>query len=218
MAVKLLIVEDHPDVRRGLEKGLRLAGYTIDVAVDGTEGEYYIRNFEYGGIILDIMLPGKNGMELLEIVRELGDTPVLMLSAKDGVEDRVAGLEQGADDYLVKPFSYDELKARVKALLRRSMGAVTKDLVCGAVRVDSKKKEVYLEDVRVELTSGEYSVLETLMLKKDEVVSRSYLYEQIGEISEDGFSNAIDVMICKIRRKLGKSLIETRRGQGYIIH
>ena len=217
MAVKLLIVEDHPDVRRGLEKGLRLAGYTIDVAVDGTEGEYYIRNFEYGGIILDIMLPGKNGMELLEIVRELGDTPVLMLSAKDGVEDRVAGLEQGADDYLVKPFSYDELKARVKALLRRSMGAVTKDLVCGAVRVDSKKKEVYLEDVRVELTSGEYSVLETLMLKKDEVVSRSYLYEQIGEISEDGFSNAIDVMICKIRRKLGKSLIETRRGQGYII-
>ncbi len=218
MAVKLLIVEDHPDVRRGLEKGLRLAGYAIDVAVDGTEGEYYIRNFEYGGIILDIMLPGKNGMELLEIVRELGDTPVLMLSAKDGVEDRVAGLEQGADDYLVKPFSYDELKARVKALLRRSMGAVTKDLVCGAVRVDSKKKEVYLEDVRVELTSGEYSVLETLMLKKDEVVSRSYLYEQIGEISEDGFSNAIDVMICKIRRKLGKSLIETRRGQGYIIH
>ena len=217
MAVKLLIVEDHPDVRRGLEKGLRLAGYTIDVAVDGAEGEYYIRNFEYGGIILDIMLPGKNGMELLEIVRELGDTPVLMLSAKDGVEDRVAGLEQGADDYLVKPFSYDELKARVKALLRRSMGAVTKDLVCGAVRVDSKKKEVYLEDVRVELTSGEYSVLETLMLKKDEVVSRSYLYEQIGEISEDGFSNAIDVMICKIRRKLGKSLIETRRGQGYII-
>ena len=217
MTVKLLIVEDHQDLVKSLEKGLKLEGYSVDVAHDGLEGEYYIRNWDYDGIVLDLMLPGKNGLELLGIVREKGNTPVLILTAKDGVEDRVKGLDLGADDYLVKPFSYQELKARLRAIVRRSGGNASSVVTHGDLEMNCSNKRVSLAGQPVTLTAREYSVLEIFMQRKGEVVSRSYLYDRLGDSDEDTFSNTVDVMICKLRRKIGKGVIETRRGHGYII-
>lgn len=217
MSVKLLIVEDHPDLARSLARGLKVEGFVVDVAKDGIEGEYYIQNWDYDGIILDLMLPGKGGWELLQQVRKKGDTPVLILSAKDEVEDRVRGLNDGADDYLVKPFAYDELKARVRAMLRRSSGNPTESLTHGELTLNCASKRVSLAGAELEVTAREYSVLEELMRRKGEVISRSYLYEHIGGFDEESFSNAVDVMICKLRRKVGKDVIQTRRGVGYII-
>lgn len=217
MPVKLLIVEDHKDLLKSLEKGLKLEGYSVDIAGDGSEGEYFIKNWDYDGIILDLMLPGKNGLELLEIIREKGNTPVLILTAKDGIDDRVKGLDMGADDYLVKPFSYQELKARLRAIVRRSSGNASSVITHGDLTMNCMDKTVFQAGKPVPLTAREYSVFEIFMQRKGEVVSRTFLYDRLGDADEDTFSNTIDVMICKLRRKIGKDVIETRRGHGYII-
>ncbi|MBL9127933.1 MAG: response regulator transcription factor, partial [Verrucomicrobiales bacterium] len=173
--------------------------------------------FEYDAIVLDIMLPGLDGWQILDRVRRSRRTPVLMLTARDATQDRVRGLDNGADDYLVKPFDLQELLARVRALIRRAAGQPHPDLVVRDVVIDTRGRTVTRGGQPVSLTAREYSILEYLALHRGSVVSRSALYEHLFDETDDTLSNLVDVHVFSIRKKLGADLIATRRGQGYCI-
>jgi DNA-binding response OmpR family regulator len=218
--MRLLLVEDSDRLRRWLARGLRREGYAVDVAADGNEGLWSASENIYDLIILDLMLPGIDGLTILRTLREQGNnTYVLILSAKDMVEDRVQGLSQGADDYLVKPFSFAELCARIKALVRRSYGSTSPVLRVGELTVDTGVKQVQYGGQPVSLTPREYGLIELLVRRAGEVVSRRELWDHLYEFDSETASNVIEVMICSLRRKLGPDtdLIKTRRGQGYLI-
>lgn len=215
--MRLLVVEDEPDLRQGLARALRRQGYAADLAADGTEGLYKAQNTDYDAIILDVMLPGLDGWELLGRLRKTKKTPVLMLTARDSTRDRVRGLDSGADDYLVKPFDNDELLARLRALIRRSAGQPHPQLEFGDIRIDTRAKAVTRAGQPVALTAREYAILEYLALHAGEVVTRTALYEHLLDESDDTLSNLMDVHIFSIRKKLGRDLIVTRRGQGFCI-
>ena len=218
--MRLLLVEDSDRLRRSLARGLRKEGYAIDVAADGPEGLWAATENTYDVIILDLMLPGIDGLTLLSTLRERGiSTQILILSAKDMVEDRVQGLSLGADDYLVKPFSFAELCARIQALVRRSYGAKSPVLRVGDLSVDTNARQVLLGGRAVGLTAREYGLIELLVRRAGEVVGRRELWEHLYEFDSETASNVIEVMICSLRRKLGPgaSLIKTRRGQGYLV-
>jgi two-component system OmpR family response regulator len=215
--VRLLVVEDEEDLRRGLEQALREEGYAVDVAADGEEGLYKAQEWDYDAIVLDVMLPKLDGWEILERVRRRKKTPVLMLTARDAVRDRVRGLNSGADDYLVKPFNLGELLARIKALIRRSAGAPSPVLKVGAVTIDSAARTVSLDDSPVALTAREYALIELLTLQRGKVLSRTELYNHLFSEEDDSLSNLLDVHVCNVRKKLGKDFIQTRRGHGYVI-
>ncbi len=215
--MRILVIEDEPRLQRNLAKALREAGYAVDTAADGVEGAFKAGDYDYDAIVLDVMLPKMAGWEVLARVRATKKTPVLMLTARDSSEDRVRGLDTGADDYLVKPFDLPELLARVRALIRRAQGQPQPELVLGEVVINSRTRSVTRAGAAVTLTAREFAILEYLALHRGEVVSRTTLYEHLFDENEDTLSNLVDVHVFSIRKKLGHALIATRRGQGYCI-
>jgi two-component system, OmpR family, response regulator len=215
--MRLLVVEDEPRLLRNLAKALREEGYAVDTAEDGDEGLYKAETYDYDAIVLDVMLPQRDGWEILAKVRTQKQTPVLMLTARDGPTDRVRGLDTGADDYLVKPFDLSELLARIRALIRRSAGQAKPSLELGDVVIDTRARSVVRAGQAVTLTAREYAILEYLALHRGEVVVRTTLYEHLFDENDDTLSNLVDVHVFSIRKKLGRELIATRRGQGYCI-
>lgn len=215
--MRLLVVDDEPRLLKSLSRALREAGYAVDVAADGVEGLFKAKECDYDAIVLDLMLPGLDGWTVLERLRKKKLTPVLLLTARGATEDRVRGLDAGADDYLPKPFDLPELLARVRALIRRATGQATSQIILGSVGIDMRSKSVELEGRPVTLTPREYAILEYLALHRGEVVSRSTLYEHLFDESEDTLSNLLDVHVFSIRKKLGADVIVTRRGQGYLV-
>ena len=215
--MRLLVVEDEPDLREALKRALRENGYAVDGAADGKEGLYKAETYEYDAIVLDIMLPGLDGWELLCTLRRTRKTPVLMLPARDNVPDRVRGLDGGADDYLVKPFALGELLARLRAVIRRSASQADSWVEIGEVVIDTAARVVTQRGVPVVLTPREYSLLEFLALHQGEVVTRTALYEHLYDENDDSLSNTLDVHVSNLRKKVGHDFITTRRGHGYCI-
>jgi two-component system OmpR family response regulator len=215
--MRVLVIEDEPDLRRGLVQALREEGYAVDESGDGEDGLHKALSWDYDALVLDLMLPRMDGWEVLRRLRQARKTPVLILTARDGVRDRVRGLDTGADDYLVKPFVLAELLARLRALIRRAAGQAVSTLTVGELSLDTKARQVSLAGQPVNLTAREYSLLELLVLHRGELVTRSMIYEHLFDESEDSLSNLVDVHVSNLRKKLGKDLISTRRGQGYLI-
>jgi len=215
--MRILVVEDQPDLLRNLARTLREEGYAVDTAADGKEGLAKAEDTDYDGIVLDVMLPKMDGWEVLRQLRAAKKTPVLMLTARDAVPDRIRGLDSGADDYLTKPCDLDELLARMRALIRRSAGQARPLLEIGDVVIDQAAKSVSLGGKPVPLTAREYAMVEFLALRRGEVVSRTALYEHLMDENDDTLSNLLDVHVFNIRKKLGQGFIVTRRGQGYCI-
>lgn len=215
--MRALVVEDQPDLLRTLARTLRENGYAVDESEDGEDGLSKALDIAYDVILLDVMLPRLDGWAFLKRLRGTRETPVLMLTARDAVADRIRGLDDGADDYLTKPCDLDELLARLRALVRRSAGRSTSSLELGVVALDMARREVTVSGESVFLTAREYSMLEFLALRRGEVVTRTMLYEHLFDEQENSMSNLIDVHICALRKKLVPDLIKTRRGMGYII-
>jgi two-component system OmpR family response regulator len=215
--MRILVVEDEPELLSILAQALREEGYAVDTAADGEEGIFRAESWDYDAIVLDLMLPKINGMQLLERLRREKKTPVLILTARDAVTDRVRGLDGGADDYLVKPFELSELFARLRALIRRSNGQAVPTINLGTVFLDTRARRVTQHGEEVSLTAREYALVEMLAMRRGQVVSRSEMYEHLFDENEDTMSNLLDVHVSNIRRKLGKDFITTRRGHGYSI-
>ena len=215
--MRLLIVEDDPKLMRALERGLRHEGHAVDVAHDGDEALSLATRTDYDAVVLDVMLPGLEGFAVCEALRSRERwMPVLMLTARTGVGDRIRGLDAGADDYLVKPFDFGELLARLHALSRRpSEGPAI--LALGDLQLDPAARVVTQAGLEVELTVREYQVLDLLARRPGQVVSRAELFEQVWEGSYDGSSNIVDVYVGYLRRKLGRDLIRTVRGVGFVV-
>lgn len=216
--MRLLIVEDEKRLALSLAKGLTAEGYAVDVVHDGREGLHRATEGSYDLVILDIMLPGLNGYRVCSTLRAAGhDVPILMLTAKDGEYDEAEGLDTGADDYLTKPFSYVVLVARVKALLRRGRnGAGASPVVVrGDLKVDTAARRVFLGDDEVPLTAKEFAVLEQLVTRAGEVVSKAQILEHVWDFAYDGDPNIVEVYVSALRRKLRAGLIRTVRGAGY---
>lgn len=216
--MRVLVVEDEPDVRHAVSEYLREEGYAVDAAADGEEGQYKANAWEYDAILLDVMLPKIDGWKLLAEIRKTKATPVLMLTARDAVTDRVRGLDIGADDYLIKPFELSELAARLRALIRRSAGQPRPVIEIDDVKIDLTSRTVMLADEPVNLTAKEYALLEFLAIHRGKLVTRTMIYEHLFDEDEDSLSNLTDVYVFNIRKKLGRDFIATRRGQGYMIH
>ncbi len=220
--MRILLVEDSERLRRSVGAALKKSGYLVDAAGEGQEGLWLAESNKYDVIVLDIMLPGLDGLSLLHKLRQEGKTThVLLLTAKDTVEDRVRGLRQGADDYLVKPFALEELLARVEALCRRSYGAKQSRLVIGDLEVDTAAKEVLRASQPVRLKRREYLLLEYLARRTGEVVTRSEIEAHIYNNDVDPMSNVVDSAVCSLRKKIGAAnpapLIFTRHGLGYTL-
>lgn len=215
--MRVLVIEDDPQLLRSLAATLREENYAVDTAEDGEDGLFKAQGGGHDAIVLDVMLPRLNGWEVLEKLRPGCKTPVLMLTAKDTVQDRVKGLDTGADDYLTKPFDIDELLARLRALIRRAAGQTHPVLEFGPVTLDTSAKVVKNTGVEVALTAREYALLEYLALHRGEVVSRTTLYEHLFDEEDSTLSNLLDVHVSNLRKKLGADIITTRRGHGYSI-
>ena len=215
--MRVLAVEDEPDLLDSVVKALREDGYAVDGAPDGEEGLYKAESYDYDAIVLDIMLPRLDGWELLRRLRQTKKTPVLMLTARDAIRDRVRGLDTGADDYLVKPFELAELLARLRALIRRSASQAQSRLEIGDVVIDTAARTVSRSGEAVTLTAREYALLEFLALHHGKVVTRTMLYEHLFDENDNTLSNLLDVHVSNIRRKLGHDFIITRRGHGYTV-
>jgi two-component system copper resistance phosphate regulon response regulator CusR len=216
------LVEDEPDAARMLAKGLREQSYAIDVAADGEAALEMAYVNSYDLIVLDVMLPGKDGFEVCRELRQYGSAvPILMLTARDAVEDRIEGLDTGADDYLVKPFDFHELLARVRALLRRGPTLRPEIINIADLMIDVRARHVWRAGATVELTAKEYSLLEYLARRAGEVITRSDIAEHVWDENFDPFSNLIEVYIQRLRRKIDEGhrakLIRTRRGEGYML-
>jgi two-component system, OmpR family, response regulator len=215
--MRLLIVEDEPDLLAGLLRALRKEGYAVDTAVDGEEGLYKAQSADYDAIVLDVMLPLLDGWEILARLRQTKSTPVLMLTARDTTADRVRGLDGGADDYLVKPFDIPELFARLRAIIRRGAQLARTTIDIGEISIDTAARTVTRSGELVILTAREFVMLEYLAMHRGEVVTRTALYEHLFDENEATLSNILDVHVFNLRKKLGQDFITTRRGHGYCI-
>ena len=220
--MRVLVVEDDERLADSLARGLRGEGYAVDVAADGDQALVHARMYEYDVLILDVMLPSLDGLGVCRALRESGSwCPVLMLTARDGVQDRIRGLDAGADDYLVKPFDFGELVARVRALLRRGAPERPPVLVAGDLEVDPAVRSVTRAGRTVALSAREFAVLEYLVRRAGRVVSRCDVLEHVWDRNYDGSTNIVDVYVGYLRRKLenpfGRPLIRTVRGAGYLI-
>lgn len=215
--MKLLVIEDDPLLLRSLAAALREEQFAVDTAADGADGLTKALDTPYDAIVLDVMLPRLDGWEVLARLRPQCATPVLMLTARDTVPDRVKGLNSGADDYLTKPFDIDELVARVRALIRRAAGRSHSLLRAGELEVDTAARRVRVSGTEIALTAREYTLLEYLILHRGQVVSRTELYEHLFDEEESSLSNLLDVHVSNLRKKLGAEVITTRRGHGYVI-
>lgn len=220
--MRILIAEDERDLNKILSKKLTLDGYAVDSCFDGQEALDYIESAEYDAIILDIMMPRKDGMEVLRTIRAAGNaTPVLILTARDAVEDKVSGLDSGASDYLIKPFSFEELAARLRAMLRKSTGTAANTLAIADLVMDCSARTVSRGGVRISLTTKEYALLEYLLRNKNVVLSREKIEDHVWNFDYEGGTNVVDVYIRYLRRKIDEGhpvkLLHTVRGSGYVL-
>ena len=218
--MKILLIEDYPPLQKSLSKGLREAGFAVDSTSDGREGLWYAQSGEYDVIILDLMLPGLDGLAILKKLREKENSAhVLILTAKDTLDDKVRGLELGADDYMVKPFAFEELLARVRTLIRRNYQTTCPRIDIEDLHMDQNTQQVFRGDHRIDLTAREYMLLEYLAVRAGQVVSRTDIWEHLYEFHDSASSNVVDVYIGYLRKKLetdGRpALIHTVRGRGY---
>ncbi len=218
--MRLLVVEDHPSLAAALVQGLKEAGYAVDLAKDGEEALHCARGAKYDAVLLDLMLPKLDGFGVLKQLRADGsEVPVLALTARDAVEDRVKGLDHGADDYLVKPFAFDELKARVRALVRRGYGRAKKLQKIADLELDPASRTATRAGKPLALSAREFALLEYLAARRDQVVSRSEILEHLYDLAEEPQSNVVDVYVGYLRRKLDDGhplkLLQTHRGLGY---
>jgi two-component system OmpR family response regulator len=216
--MRLLVIEDEPDLLFALVQSLREEGYAVDEASDGKNGLYKAQGTDYDAVVLDLMLPGMSGWDLLKELRKTRNTPVLILSARDALNDRVKGFDSWADDYLTKPFELPELRARLRALIRRSAGQATAVIELGDVSIDTSGRTVYKAGEAIPLTPREYALCELLALHKGKVVTRTMIYDHLFDEEDDSLSNLVDVHVANLRKKLGKDFITTRRGEGYQVH
>jgi DNA-binding response OmpR family regulator len=220
--MKLLIIEDSQNLLRSLGMGLRKLGHALDLVADGAEGLDYARLNDYDVIVLDLMLPSMDGLSVLRHLRSSGKkTHILILSAKDQVEDRIRGLSLGADDYLVKPFSFDELCARLQTLVRRKYSEKNPEIAIGDCVLNTASRSLSRSGRPLNLTPAEYSLFERLALQRGHVLSKEQLINAIHDSDSCPGPNVIEVLICTLRKKIGsegdESIIKTRRGQGYFI-
>ena len=222
--MRILVIEDDLKLAGYLKKGLRQSGYVVDVAHDGIDGRHLAVEGDYDLVLLDVMLPGLDGFGVLSALRKTKHMPVLMLTARDKVEDRVRGLRDGADDYLVKPFSFSELLARVEALLRRGGGKSQPTatlLQLGDLELDLARRKAHRAGQRLDLTTKEFSLLALLLGRHGEVLSRTVLAEQVWDVNFDSDTNVIEVAIRRLRSKLDdpfpERLLHTVRGMGYVL-
>ncbi|CAG0944340.1 Transcriptional activator protein CzcR [Gammaproteobacteria bacterium] len=223
--MRLLVIEDELKLADYLHKGLSENGYVVDLARDGIEGRHLATAGEYDLLLLDLMLPGIDGFGVLKAVRARGNTPVLMLTARDKVEDRVRGLQEGADDYLVKPFAFSELLARVGALLRRGNGNgaahASTQLRLADLEVDLVSRKAQRADKRIDLTAKEFSLLSLLLRRRGQILSRTTLAEQVWDMNFDSDTNVVEVAVRRLRAKLDDpftpKLLHTVRGMGYVL-
>ena len=216
--MRILVVEDDPLLGDGIKAGLSQAGFATDWVQDGMAGELALRTGSHAAVVLDLGLPRLAGLELLRRMRAAGDkTPVLIVTARDAIEERVKGLDSGADDYVVKPFDLHELAARLRALIRRSAGEAASVLRVGDIELDPAARRARFRGAAVELPGREYALLHALMLNAGRVLTREQLSERLYAWGEEVESNAIDVHIHHLRRKLAPQLIRTVRGVGYLL-
>lgn len=220
--MKILLAEDEVDLNNVVTRYLKKNGYSVDSVLDGEEALDYLEYSEYDLVILDIMMPKVDGFEVIKKLRDKGNhTSVLMLTARDSADDKVKGLDLGADDYIVKPFDFNELMARIRAVVRRKYGNSSNKLVIGDLILDISEKSVTRAGKQIELTGKEYEVLEYLMQSKNRILSRDQIKEHVWDFDYEGDSNIIDVLIKNIRKKIdienGKQIIYTKRGLGYVI-
>jgi DNA-binding response OmpR family regulator len=221
-AVKILLVEDSQRLLRSLQQGLRKLGYAVDAAADGEQGLAFAETYDYHVIVLDLMLPGLSGLEVLRRLRDRGrDTHILILSARDRVDDRVKGLQLGADDYLVKPFAFDELCARIQALVRRRHQAKSPAIRLGSLELDAAGRRVSRNGVALHLTPSEYALLELLAYQRGRVFSKEQLVEHLHRSDADVSSNVVEVLVSGLRKKIHAPgeppILHTRRGFGYVV-
>ena len=220
--MKILLAEDEVDLNNVVTRYLKKNGYSVDSVLDGEEALDYLEYSEYDLVILDIMMPKVDGFEVIKKLRDKGNhTSVLMLTARDSADDKVKGLDLGADDYIVKPFDFNELMARIRAVVRRKYGNSSNKLVIGDLILDTSEKSVTRAGKQIKLTGKEYEVLEYLMQSKNRILSREQIKEHVWDFDYEGDSNIIDVLIKNIRKKIdiedGKQIIYTKRGLGYVI-
>ncbi len=215
--MRLLIIEDEPDMLDTLAEAMRGEGYAVDEAADGEDGLFKAVEIDYDAIICDVMMPVYDGFEVLRRLRQRKKTPVLLLTARTKVNDRIQGLDTGADDYLAKPVDLRELAARVRALIRRAHGNAAPVLKMGGVEVDTAAQSVKLAGLPVVLTGREYALLEFLIQRRGRIVTRTQLYEHLHDENDSPVSNLVDVHVFNLRKKLGQDFIVTHRGRGYTI-
>ena len=220
--MKILVVEDERDLNRIITKHLKKNNYSVDSCFDGQEALDFISYSEYDLIITDIMMPNVDGYEFIDKLRvNKNNTPVIMLTAKDTLEDKIVGLDIGADDYIFKPFEFDELLARIRVLMRRNYGLATNIIQIEEVTLDLAKKQVTKSGEIIDLTGKEYEVLEYLMKNKGSILSRDQILNHVWDYEYEGASNIVDVIIKNIRKKLdrgeGNTIIYTKRGLGYFV-
>lgn len=219
--MRILVVEDEVKTADYLCKGLTESGYRVEVALNGLDGQHLVQEHEFDLIILDVMLPGLDGWQLLQIIRRKLQTPVLFLTARDAVEDRVKGLELGADDYLVKPFSYAELLARVRTLLRRGPPREVEQFQVADLHLDLLRRKVTRNGERITLTNKEFALLHLLLSREGEVLSRTLIASHVWQMNFDSDTNVVDVAIRRLRAKIDDpyplKLIHTVRGMGYML-
>jgi two-component system OmpR family response regulator len=215
--MRILIVEDEADLVRALRRGLEEEGFSCDVAADGAEALRVVAHRDHDAILLDLMLPGASGRAVLERLRRTKRTPVLVLTARDALDDRVALLNAGADDYLTKPFELREVVARLRALIRRAANLAKPTLEVAGVSIDTVARRVTRDGEPVALSPKEYALVEYLAIHRGELIPRSRIYEHIYDESGDTLSNVVEVYVSNIRKKLGRDFVRTRRGEGYIV-
>ena len=215
--MRILIVEDEPDLSSALARALRDEGYAVDTADNGADGLFNAESTDYDAIILDVMMPQMDGWEVLKRLRKTKKTPVLLLTARDQTRDRVKGLDTGADDYVVKPFDLPELLARLRSVIRRSVGKTTNVIEIGNVTIDTAARMVSVAGKPEDLTAREYALVEFMALHRGEVVTRTQLYEHLFDENDSSLSNLLDVHVSNVRKKLGAEFITTRRGHGNCI-
>jgi DNA-binding response OmpR family regulator len=220
--MRILVAEDHPSLARSLADGLRDEGYAVDLTFDGDEALHLASSNPYDAVVLDVMMPGRDGFSIIQTLRRKDvKTPILCLTARDGVGDRVKGLDLGADDYLVKPFAWEELVARLRSMVRRGHGHKSTVIAVGDLEIDTARKSARRGGRAIDLSAREYALLEYMAHRQGQVVSRSDIWEHLYDQHDETTSNVVDVYIGYLRAKIDRDfptkLIHTRRGQGYLL-